>query len=87
MKDFESKGFAAEKRIDKQTLAMFNSLEILNGMGCVKMNLYPSKYNENLAREFQANLFDGVDDSTNHSFRAIYVREHPLPSLLATLNP
>lgn len=87
MKDFESQGFAAEKRINHQTLALFNTLEILNGIRCVEITLYPSKYNEILVRDFYVNLFEGVDISTNPAFGAIYVRGTPIaftPSNIAS---
>lgn len=40
MKTFESKELAAEKRVDQQTLAMFDILEVLSAMGHVEMALY-----------------------------------------------
>lgn len=46
MKDFTSKPIMAEKRISQQVLAMYNALELLNGIGYVEMALYPEKYNE-----------------------------------------
>lgn len=87
IKDFRSKGFAAEKMVDQYILAMFNILEILSGMGCVEMTLYPTKYNENLERKFYANLLGGVDDVTSSSYGAVYVSGTPVaftPSYIAS---
>lgn len=42
------------------------------------MALYSSKYNENLAREFYANISEGVDISTNPAFEVVYVRGTPI---------
>lgn len=67
------KGFCYRKNMDQQTLAMFNILEIMSAIVCMEIVLYPTKYNENLIREFYSSLITEVENSAT-TFWAIYVR-------------
>lgn len=49
--------------MDQQTLAMFNILEIMSAIVCMEIVLYPTKYNENLIREFYSSLITEVENS------------------------
>lgn len=59
MNEFEAKSIADEKKVDKKTIAMFNTLQLRNQLGCVEIALFLAKYYENLVREFYANLTAG----------------------------
>lgn len=53
---------------------MYNALELLSGMGCVEMAMYPEKYNENLLREFYANLTVKIDKDDSPICGQVYFK-------------
>lgn len=50
---------------------MYNTLDLLNALGCVEMSLYLKKYNKSLVRDFYANL-TGEIENMESPFRQVY---------------
>lgn len=47
-------------------------------MGCMEMAIFPEKYNDNLMREFYANLTDDFAKTESPAFGQVYVRGHTI---------
>ncbi|KAI5668629.1 hypothetical protein M9H77_18482 [Catharanthus roseus] len=56
MVELIDKPIMAEKRIIQEILERYDVMELLLGMGCVELALFAEQYNENLLKEFYANL-------------------------------
>lgn len=74
MNEFGAKSIVVEKKVDKKALAMSDTLELRNQLGCVKMALFLAKYNKNLVRDFYANLTAGIKDSQSPYYDVVCVR-------------
>lgn len=59
---FEKKRIMAKKNVSQETLELYNAWELLNGLDCVEMVVFPEKYNESVLREFYVNLTNEIDD-------------------------
>lgn len=47
-RQFKGKTVIAEKKVSQETLQLYHALNLLNGLGCLEMLVFPKKYNESM---------------------------------------
>lgn len=72
--DFESKPIVAKKRVSQETLKLYNTFDLLSGLGCLEMAVFLETYNGSFVSEFYANLTADIDDPTSLALSHVYVR-------------
>ncbi|KAI5658093.1 hypothetical protein M9H77_26886 [Catharanthus roseus] len=62
--------------ITQESLEQYNVMKLLLGIGCVKLALFPEQYNENLVKEFYANLSEEFGNPESPTYGQVYVRRY-----------
>ncbi|KAI5662966.1 hypothetical protein M9H77_22289 [Catharanthus roseus] len=57
----------------------------LKGMGCVKLTLFAEQYNENLVKEFYANLIEEIGNPKSPTYGQVYVKGHVIDFSLVNI--
>ncbi|KAI5672807.1 hypothetical protein M9H77_13171 [Catharanthus roseus] len=74
------------KKITQGSLEQYNVIELLQGMGCVELALFVEPYNENLFKDFYANLTEEFGNLERPAYGHVYVGSISLISHLQTLH-
>ncbi|KAI5668442.1 hypothetical protein M9H77_18295 [Catharanthus roseus] len=62
------KPILTEKMITQESLEQYNVMKLLLGMGCLELALFAEQYNENLVKEFYANLTEEFGNSESPTY-------------------